>query len=466
MKRGLQPHPTKKGWFIVCTANVDKNKRVLRIETPGPERSALAFLTRLRAAKIEARRGYPQPLETLLAGTRCPLGKSKSKRVSYRFGELLDDYSASLLRRVADGEIEESYRKMFEYRKPIYKRWFGRRDAASISSDEIKDRLGSLMVKAKGDEPERPVKPATYNYWRTRLQAVWALAVEKNKASGNPVDKVPSKEVRNKIKRFLGDDSADNEEARIREVIQRRFPEHEAEVDLFVHTGIRSDEAWSLRKADVNREHGIPWILLRNTKNGEDRYVPLNPEALTAIDTLAKYDDGCGYVISSTKRSQARRCGRAKRYPTFWWRKVLKEAGITRRLRPHDLRHTAASRMLISGEPLAVISEFLGHKDPRSAQRYAHLSKSRVREAVQVLSAWKPKPEPSNENLPQPAGITAINTQSAGESDKESEYHDKLIKCAGCGREFVFSACEQAFFNPRGVKHDPTHCKECNRKAA
>jgi CxxC-x17-CxxC domain-containing protein len=44
------------------------------------------------------------------------------------------------------------------------------------------------------------------------------------------------------------------------------------------------------------------------------------------------------------------------------------------------------------------------------------------------------------------------------------EYRDKVLKCAECGAEFVFTAGEQLFFADRGFKNEPKRCKNCKSK--
>jgi len=44
------------------------------------------------------------------------------------------------------------------------------------------------------------------------------------------------------------------------------------------------------------------------------------------------------------------------------------------------------------------------------------------------------------------------------------EYHDKVLKCAECGQEFVFTAGEQIFFADKGFKNEPKRCKDCKSK--
>ena len=46
------------------------------------------------------------------------------------------------------------------------------------------------------------------------------------------------------------------------------------------------------------------------------------------------------------------------------------------------------------------------------------------------------------------------------------EYHDKVLKCAECGAEFVFTAGEQMFFADKGFKNEPKRCKACKATRA
>jgi CxxC-x17-CxxC domain-containing protein len=46
------------------------------------------------------------------------------------------------------------------------------------------------------------------------------------------------------------------------------------------------------------------------------------------------------------------------------------------------------------------------------------------------------------------------------------EYHDKVLKCAECSAEFVFTAGEQMFFADKGFKNEPKRCKACKTTRA
>ena len=47
-------------------------------------------------------------------------------------------------------------------------------------------------------------------------------------------------------------------------------------------------------------------------------------------------------------------------------------------------------------------------------------------------------------------------------------YEDKTLVCKDCGKEFIFSAGEQAFYADKGFQNEPTRCKDCRaaRKAS
>ena len=58
---------------------------------------------------------------------------------------------------------------------------------------------------------------------------------------------------------------------------------------------------------------------------------------------------------------------------TTCWRAVCEDANFGR-LRLHDLRHTAASHAVMSGENLPLVGELLGHRRHRTTAGYAHLA--------------------------------------------------------------------------------------------
>ena len=66
----------------------------------------------------------------------------------------------------------------------------------------------------------------------------------------------------------------------------------------------------------------------------------------------------------------------------------LTRAGV-RPVRFHDLRHTFATRLAASGQPMRTIQEFLGHADSNTTQIYAHYAPSE-REVEMINQAFAP----------------------------------------------------------------------------
>jgi integrase len=119
-------------------------------------------------------------------------------------------------------------------------------------------------------------------------------------------------------------------------------------------------------------------ITLYRTKNGKPRGVPIN---------RAVYDSLIGLEPESARRQgrlfrkgDDRAWGQIRTAFTL----ALERAGI-KDFRFHDLRHTAASHMVMRGASLKEVQEVLGHTTMAMTLRYAHLSPAHLRAAVDRL---------------------------------------------------------------------------------
>ena len=67
------------------------------------------------------------------------------------------------------------------------------------------------------------------------------------------------------------------------------------------------------------------------------------------------------------------------------WRRIRKRAELED-VRIHDLRHTFASFMVSAGHSLPIIGKLLGHSQPQTTARYAHLADATMHEVADTMS--------------------------------------------------------------------------------
>lgn len=146
---------------------------------------------------------------------------------------------------------------------------------------------------------------------------------------------------------------------------------------LALATGGRKNELRCLCWSEVDLEAGV--VRFVKTKTYLDRSVPVVGEALDALTTLAqKRRPGVGLVF-------ARADGRKPREIECAWATV-RHAAQLEDFRFHDLRHTYASYLAMSGASLQDISTLLGHTKVNQSYRYIHLMPSHTRGVVERMA--------------------------------------------------------------------------------
>jgi integrase/recombinase XerD len=150
-------------------------------------------------------------------------------------------------------------------------------------------------------------------------------------------------------------------------------------IEVLYATGLRVSELVGLRAPDLNLQAGY---LTCTGKGSKERIVPLGDEAARWVTRYVT--DGRPLLLK--KRASpwlfvnARGGGKLTRVG-FW--KVLKkygqQAGITRDLSPHVLRHSFATHLLARGADLRAIQMMLGHADLSTTQIYTHVLEERLR---------------------------------------------------------------------------------------
>lgn len=152
-------------------------------------------------------------------------------------------------------------------------------------------------------------------------------------------------------------------------------------VTLLLRTGMRPGEAASLlvRQIDTDARH----IILPQTKNNTTRVIPISDSTLAMLRTIITGKGPDDYVFLSD--------GRPAVASSLAFRGAFEEARARAELSHvhlHDLRHTAASWLLMAGVDLRTLAEILGHQTMQMVMRYTHMLDEHRRSALELIERY------------------------------------------------------------------------------
>lgn len=149
-------------------------------------------------------------------------------------------------------------------------------------------------------------------------------------------------------------------------------------------TGIRVSELTKLNRERLNLDRGE--ITVRG-KGNKERIVFLDDHAKNALKTYldSREDEDDAVFIRHRKTAHDNDPLKPSRRltPRSVQRMVSKrsaEAGITKTVTPHTLRHSFATELLMNGADLRSVQDMLGHSSVTTTQRYTHITNKKLRE--------------------------------------------------------------------------------------
>lgn len=253
-----------------------------------------------------------------------------------------------------------------------------------IGSYKLADISPKVLSECR-DKLKKGRAPGTVNRYMVSLSHCFSIAVrEWEWLDINPVLKVRKlKEPRGRV-RFLSDDETsptgeiiEGERTRLLEACKNsRNRQLYTIVILALSTGMRKGEILNLAWDSIDLKKGR--ITLMDTKNGETRSVPVTGTALNLLKKHAKVRRIHTALVFPDK------VGKGPANIRDAWLAALERAKIED-FRFHDLRHTAASYLAMSGATLAEIAEILGHKTLAMVKRYSHFSTDHVSGVISKL---------------------------------------------------------------------------------
>jgi integrase len=235
-----------------------------------------------------------------------------------------------------------------------------------ISSHTITSLKAHHLYKFK-KESDKVRAPATTNKYLHMLQNVWNTA---KKVWGitmppyNPFELVTMHKVDNARDRVLTTD----EYSKLLDACSEGNMPVLRDIVIFAYeTGARQGEILKLKRSDVDFDKRLCTFL--DTKNGEDRTIPLTD---AAIEILKRHRFG-DTLFNLLPR-------RLRKHFTI----ACRRAAITN-FRFHDLRACFCTNALLSGMTIPEVSVLSGHKDWKQLQRYTRIKPKDLSTKVQNI---------------------------------------------------------------------------------
>ena len=163
---------------------------------------------------------------------------------------------------------------------------------------------------------------------------------------------------------------------------KREGQRNRAIIEVLYSCGLRVSEACSLKLSDLYLAEGFIKV---EGKGSKQRLVPISERAIAEVTAYlahrAAIDIKPGHEDFLFVSAHFRK--RMSRITMFHIIKELAEqAGITKTISPHTLRHSFATHLLEGGANLRIIQSMLGHEDIGTTEIYTHIDANRLRSEI------------------------------------------------------------------------------------
>src|ERR1035441_1168998 len=301
------------------------------------------------------------------AGTLPNSSEPRPQKVT--FAELVDDANKHLK---SERTAAHAYDTALKFNRMLPT--FGKRKAESITRQEVLDWLDEQAEEHEWSDTTR-------NRYVAAFSLIYSVAGPEGtkKLTLKPWGRITRRQEDNSRVRFLSQE----EEAAISKELRERYPNYLSVFILALHTGARTSEVLRGQVGDYNSQTGM--IKIHQTKDSRKpkvRFVPMTPMAVAAYKALA-----------ADKEKDAPLCTNRNGEPLYemryWFLRALEASGV-KDFTFHDVRHTAASRWVMSGVPLAAVAKYLGHSGAAMVMRYAHLQPEVNAKAISAAMSFYP----------------------------------------------------------------------------
>lgn len=352
----IYPRFTTKGharWYLDYNDRYGNRKQPLVSNASSPEEAYIA-LKKAVEKEFDAQQGI------------------KRKREKICFSDFSDIY----LNDYAKIQKPKSWKSTDEGYVKVMKEHFGNMDLREITPMMVQQFRASRL-KAGNEK-------STSNRYLACLKKMVNLAIDEGYLESNPVSKIKfyseREDIRTRTLSPLEEENLfDYSATHLIPIIQTAL-----------YTGMRLSEILRLQWNQIdfrNKE-----IRVEKTKSERFRYIPMNSVLAEMFQRMKKSTFNNTYLFPNPNTG--------KPFTTIKtaFNAAKRRASISD-LRFHDLRHTAATRMIEAGVDVNTVKEILGHSSITVTERYTHSNREQKEKAVELLVAKPGKKAGKEEKL-------------------------------------------------------------------
>lgn len=271
---------------------------------------------------------------------------------------------------VSSNTLESYLRDLSQF--SAYARTRQAEDLASVSRELILEYVESLEAAGRSH--------ATITRELASIRCFYQYLLMTGQVAENPAKGIKVSKAEKKLPEILTNQEIELLLAQP-DALDHKGCRDKAMLELLYATGIRASELINLNIKDINLRSGV--LYCRGSKG--IRSIPVYPSAVVAVSDYIYRMRG---LITGPESGNALfvnlNGGRLTRQG-FW--KIVKgyatEAGITKEITPHTLRHSFALHLLEGGASVKDIQTMMGHADISSTQVYVQLLDNHVKQVYQ-----------------------------------------------------------------------------------
>ncbi len=300
-------------------------------------------------------------------------GRYSSTAASRRYtvNELIDRFIKQYL---------SKHPKYFKQKVLLLQRWqteLGNLFLAEVTPSHLADIRDKLLEEMTPKGTKR--SPSTANRYLAAFSRVLSFGVkELGWIQENPMQKITKPKESKGRDRFL---SQEEIERLLLACKDSSNPNLYQIVSIAILTAMRYGEIVSLQWSDINFDHRF--LTIQETKNGSKRVIPLTDKLIEILKLCPSYgSEPNDFIFTTGKQSTSDKPISIRKS----FGNALKKAHIEK-FRFHDLRHTAASHLAMTGATQGELMEILGHRTPTMTRRYAHFSQGHIAKLMERTSS-------------------------------------------------------------------------------